>query len=126
MPGGDRELRVAAERGDAVGVDAELLGEVEGAAARRELDHVADVVDRLERGAAVVALDSRVMCLSSISWRSRVGIDVDELLAAQDAREVGVVEDALASREAERRAGDHDRLGRRAGRCPRRRAARGR
>ena len=39
-------------------------------------------------------LTSRVMCLSSISWRIRVGIDIDPLLAVQDAGDVAVVEHA--------------------------------
>jgi hypothetical protein len=47
--GGDRQLRLAPQRGDPVGVDAELLGQVERSRAARELDHVRGVVDRLER-----------------------------------------------------------------------------
>ena len=44
----------------------------------------------------------RVMCLSTIARRNRVGIDVDELIAAQDATDVAIVEDALGSGQAQR------------------------
>ncbi len=52
----DRELRRAAERREPPGVDAEVVLEVHLPGARRELDDVGDVVDRLEVRLAVLAL----------------------------------------------------------------------
>ena len=51
----------------------------------------------------------RVMCLSSMARRKRAGIDIDKLIAAQDAADIGIVEDALGSGQAQRRSGDHHR-----------------
>ncbi len=48
---GDRQLRVAAQGGEALAVDAELLHQVERAGAGSELDDLVEPVDRLERGA---------------------------------------------------------------------------
>ena len=66
-------------------------------------------------------LTSRVMCLSSISRRSRLRDGVDELLAVEDAGDVLVVEDPLDPGQPERGAGDHHRLGGAAGAAPGRR-----
>ena len=80
--GGDRQLRVAPERREAVGVDAELLAEVERAGARRQLDDVGGVVDRLEASPLPSSpLTRRVMCLSSDLAAQARGDHVDELLA---------------------------------------------
>ena len=49
------------------------------------------------------------MCLSSMARRKRAGIDIDELIAAQDAADVGIIEDVLGSGQAQRRSGDHHR-----------------
>ena len=54
---GHGELGVAPEGGDALGVDPELLGEVEGAAASGQLDDVGGALDGLEQRRAVVPLD---------------------------------------------------------------------
>ena len=102
----DRQLRLAPERQHAFGRDAELLGEIEGAGARGQLDHVVLAVDRLERPAAALALHQpRDVVVEDLV--AQLGRDhVDELLALQYARDVGVVEHALDAREAEGRAGD--------------------
>ncbi len=50
------------------------------------------------------------MWWSRISWRRCVGDHVDQLLTVQDARDVDVIEDPLAAGQAERGAGDDDRL----------------
>ena len=100
---GDRQLGVAPERGQAVGVDAELLAEVERAGARRQLDDVVGLVDRLEAALPSSPLTRRVMCLSSISRRSAAGDHVDALLAVEQAADVGVVEEPLGARAARAR-----------------------
>ena len=86
MPDGDRQLGDAVESGHAVGGNAKFLFQIERAAAARQLDDVRDVIDGLERGPPLSLFTRRVMCLSSIAWRKRVGMSIDELLAAQDAR----------------------------------------
>ena len=110
---GDRQLGVAPERGQPVLVDAELLDGVERAGAPGELDHVVEPVDRLERGAAVVALDQPRDVLVEHLAAQAARDHVDSLLAVEQARDVGVVEQPLGAREPERRAGDDHRLGRR-------------
>ena len=73
--GGDGQLGLAPERGEPVGVDAELLAEVERAGARRQLDHVGGAVDRLEARAAVLALDEpRDVLVERSRGACRVGI----------------------------------------------------
>ena len=108
--GGDRELRLAPEGGEPVGVDAELLGHVERTGAAGQLDHVGGVVDRLERAAAVLGLDeARDVALGDLAARPRRD-HVDELLAVQQPCEVAVVEDLLGAGRADGGAGDHHRL----------------
>ena len=114
--GADRELGAAPQSRDPVGVDAELGGQVQLATPRGELDHVGDVVDRLEARRPVVALDQTGdVTVEDLVAQAR-GDDVDELLAMEDPRQVVVVEDPVPSRKAERRPGDRHRIGRAAGR----------
>ena len=113
MPGGDRQLRVVPERGQPFVVDPELLDRIERAGAARELDHRVETVDRLERGAAVVALDQPRDVLVEHLAAQPAGDHVDALLAVEQPRDVRVVEEPLGAGEPERRAGDDHRLGRR-------------
>ena len=92
MPGADRQLRLAAQRRHPLGRHAELLGQFERARARGQLDHVALAVDRLKRGTAVLALDqARDVVVEDLVAQVRRD-HVDQLLAVQDVRDVGVVE----------------------------------
>ena len=109
--GGDRQLRVAPERGQPLVVDAELLDRVERAGPPGELDHGLEAVDRLERGAAVVALDQPRDVLVEHLAAQAARDDVDSLLAVQEPADVRVVEQPLGAGKPERRAGDHHGLG---------------
>ena len=81
--GGDRQLGVAPERGQPFVVDPELLGRIERARPRRELDHGLETVDRLERGAAVLALDqSRDVLVEHVAAQAARD-HVDPLLAVE-------------------------------------------
>ena len=110
-PGAERQPRRHVERLVARRLDGELLHDVEGRVAAGELDDLRRVVDRLEGRAADVALDeardAHVDHAAAHLGRHRA----DELLAREDAADVGVVEDALHARQAERGTGDHQRLG---------------
>ena len=55
--GADGQPGDASSAGIAVGVDAELVAEVERTGAAGQLDHIVGAVDRLEAPLAVVALD---------------------------------------------------------------------
>ena len=101
--GGDRQLRVAAERGQPVGVDPELVHQVERAGAGGELDHRIEAVDRLEPGTAVLRLDQARDVLVEHLAAQAPGDHVDSLLAVQQPRDVGVVEQPLRARQPERR-----------------------
>ena len=107
--GPDRELRGASVGGHPVGVDTELGAEVERPATGGQLEHVVRAVDPLERR-TVVALhepgDPVFEHLVADVHRDRV----DELLAAEQEAEVGVVEDAGGARGAESCARDDHRL----------------
>ena len=109
--GGDRQLRLAPERREAVGVDAELLGEVE----RRRRAPASLITSAgssivWKRAAAVLALDeARDVALGDLAAHARRD-HVDELLAVQQPREVAVVEDLLGAGRADRGAGDDHRL----------------
>ena len=70
----DRQLRGAVEGGQAIGGNAEFAFQIERAAAARELDDVRHIVDGLESGSPFSLFTRRVMCLSSIARRKRVGI----------------------------------------------------
>ena len=84
--GADRELGAAPQSRDPVGVDAELGGQVQLAPLRGELDHVVDVVDRLEARRPVVALDqAHDVTIEDLVAQAR-GDEVDELLAVEDSR----------------------------------------
>ena len=109
--GADGELGLPSEGGDPVGVDAELVAEVELAGPAGQLDHVGRAVDRLE-AAAGVALDEPGDVLVEHLVADPRRDHVDALLAVQDAGDVGVVEDVRRAGQAEGRARDDDRLGR--------------
>ncbi len=110
----DRQLCRSPVGGQAVGVDAELGGQVELTAASGELEHVARAVDRLERR-TLVALDQPGDAMIEHLVADARRDHVDELLAVQQEAEVGVVEDARGAGGAEGGAGDDDRLLRRRG-----------
>ena len=97
---GDRQLRVAPERGQPLVVDAELLDRVERAGTPGELDHGLEAVDRLELGAAVVALDQPRDVLVEHLAAQAARDHVDSLLAVQEPADVRVVEQPLGAREA--------------------------
>ena len=100
---------VAPVGGHAVGVDTELGGEVELAAAGGELEHVARAVDRLERR-TLVALDQPGDAVIEHLVADARRDHVDELLAVEQEAEVAVVEDVGGAGGAERRTGDDDRF----------------
>ena len=81
------------EREVAICVDAELLDDVIGAVAARQLDDIGLAVDGLEDGVARVALHQPgdVLVRYRVPYLARN--EVDELLPGQDARDVLVVED---------------------------------
>ena len=103
-PGGDVEGRDPFVR------DAELRREVELPAAAGELDDVGRGGDLLEAALAVLALDEADDVLGRHRLEDPVREAADELVAAQDRRDVVVVEDPRTAREAERGARDDDRL----------------
>ena len=109
--GGDRQLGVAAQRGQPVVVDAELRAEVERTGAGGELDHRVEAVDRLPRRASVFALDQARDVLVEDVPPDPGGDHVDPLLAVEQPRDVGVVKQSLGAGQTERGAGDDDRLG---------------
>ena len=115
--GGDGQAGDAVERGDALRRNAELRAKIERAAARRQLDHVSGIVDRFEGGASVLALHQARDVLVEHGAAEARRNDVDELLAAQDAGDVAVIEDAVGPGQSQGRAGDHHRAGERAV-CP--------
>ena len=113
-PGADGELGLSSERRDPVGVDAELVAEVELAGPAGQLDDVGRAIDRLE-APATFALDQPGDVLVEHLLANSRRDHVDPLLTVQDAGDVGVVEDVCRAGQAEGRTRDHDRLGRRRG-----------
>ena len=99
------------ERRVAVGVDAELLDEVERSVPAGQLDDVGLALDRLEDGSPLVALDQPGDVLVDHLAPDLARDGVDELLAGQDARDVLVVEHPLGAGQAKGGAGDDDRFG---------------
>ncbi len=111
----DGELCRAVERAQALRRDAELGPRVEGPAARRELEHVALALDRLEAGAVVALHEARDVLVEDRMPAARRD-HVDQLLAVEEPADVVVVEDVFGAGEPERRAGDdHRRLRRHPG-----------
>ena len=113
-PSGDGEDGGAVEGRNPLSADAVLFDEVDRAAPAGELDHLGGVVDDLEGGRAVLALDEPGDVLVEDGFTKVDGDDVDELFAVEDASHVGVVEDVIA-RQSQRSAGDAH--GRRRSRC---------
>ena len=95
--GGDRKLGVAPERGQPFVVDPELIGRIERARPRRELDHGLETVDRLERGAAVLPLHQPRDVLVEHVAAQAAWDDVDPLLAVEQPGDVGIVEEPLGA-----------------------------
>ncbi len=105
---GNRELGDAVEGGAAVGGNAEFIFQIEGASAACQLDDIGDVVDGLEGWSAVVALDQAGDVLVEHGLAQARGDEIDELIAAQNAGEIGVVENVVGSGQAQGSAGDDD------------------
>ena len=108
--GADGELGLAPEGGDPVGVDAELLAEVEFTRPPRQLDHVGGAVDRLEACAGLALHQPGDVLVQHLVADPRRD-HVDPLLAVQDAGDVGVIEDVRRAGQAERGSRDDDWLG---------------
>ena len=89
--GADRQLGLPPEGGDPLGVDAELLAQVELAGPAGELDHVGGAVDRLEAATGFALHQAGDVLVQDLVADPRRD-DVDPLLAVQDAGDVGVVE----------------------------------
>ena len=106
----DSQVGDAVEGGQAVGGNAEFAFQIECASASRQLDDVRHIVNGLECRPAVVALDQARDVLVEHGAAEARGDEIDELIAAQDAGDVGVIEDVLGSGQAQSRSGDDDRL----------------
>ncbi len=110
-PGADRETCGAVERGNPIGCDAELLPQIEGAAPRRQLQAVRRTRYRLETRISSRALDQTHDVFVENRVAETGGNRVDELIAAQHAQDVAVVENGAAAGQAQGGAGDeHGRL----------------
>ena len=97
---GDRQLSDTVEGGHAFAGNAEFIFQIERAAAACQLDDVCDTVDGLERGLAVLALhQARDVFVEHGAAEAR-GDRIDELIAAQNAADVGIIEDVLGSGQA--------------------------
>ena len=95
--GADSQAGDAVEGGQVLGGNAEFTFQIEGASAARQLDHVRHVCDGLKGGLSLFALDQAadVFVEHVVAELRRDGSD--ELIAAQDAFDVAIVEDALGS-----------------------------
>ena len=109
--GADGQLGLPSEGGHPLGGDAELRSQVELAGSARQLDHVGGAVDRLEARTGLRLHEAGdVLVEDLVADPRRDG--VDPLLAAQDARDVGVIEHVCRPGQAECGARDDDGLGR--------------
>ncbi len=81
----DGQLGCTIKSGQAIGGNAELLFQIERAAASCQLDDVGHIVDGLECRAAVVALDQARDVLVEHRLPQACGDEIDELITAQDA-----------------------------------------
>ena len=92
--------------------DAEFALQIEGASATSQLDHVRHIgnATRTWRSPLSLLTRRRMMFLSSMARRNFAGIRADELITAQDAFDIAVVEDVLGSGQSQRRARDDDRF----------------
>ncbi len=90
--------------------DAELLGQVEGALAPSQADHLVSRTNRLDAGLTHVALVQAHDVLAQHALAHRLGYGLDKGLASQDAVDVSVVEYAAAlAGQAQAHARNHDR-----------------
>ena len=105
--GADGELGRGVEGGNALLGHPELGFQVEGACAPGELDDLGHAVDGLEAGLPHLRLDQAHDVLVRHPLANPVRDYVDELLAAQDAAGVAVVEDTRKPGQAEATAADH-------------------
>ena len=108
-PAADGQQVVLSSAADRSGVDAELADGSNAWARAASLMTSAASSMVSKRPLPSLALTRRVMCWSRIASRMSAGIGLDELLAVQQAAEVGRVEEVLGAGQARGRAGDDDR-----------------
>src|ERR1039458_2756792 len=86
--------------------NAEFTPQIEGAPAARQLDDIRHVVNGFKRGLSLLALNQAQDVLVQHALAEARWDGADELITAQDAFDVAIVEDALSPRQTQRRAGD--------------------
>ena len=97
---GDRQLGDTVEGGHAFGGNSEFIFQIESASAARQLDDVRDIANGLEPGFSVLALhQARDVFVEHGAAEAR-GDRIDELIAPQNAADVGIIEDVLGSGQA--------------------------
>ncbi len=106
---GDRQASNPVEGCQVIGGNAEFTFQIESAAAAGQLDDILDIRDGLKGGLSLFALDQApdVFVEHGVAELRRDG--ANELIAAQDALDIAIVEDVLGSGQAQRRSGDHHR-----------------
>ena len=90
-----------------IGRNAEFAFQIEGATTACQLDDIRDIVNGLERGLSLVALNQAqdMFVEHVLPEPGRNG--ADELIAAQDALDIAIVEDVLGTGQAQRRSGNY-------------------
>ena len=98
----------------AIGGNAKFIFKVERSSAARQLDDVGNIGDGLER-AAVLSLHQACDVLLQHQLPEANGDGLDELLAAEEAGDVGIIKDVVRTGKSESGPGDYDGLGRGSG-----------
>ncbi len=98
--GGDRQLRDPVESAYAFGGNSELLFQIESASTARQLDDVRDAADGFEGGVSVIALYQAGNVFVEHGAPEARGNRIDELIAAQDAGDVAIIENVIGSGQA--------------------------
>ena len=94
----DSQASNTVESGQALGRNAEFTSQIESASATRQLDDVGHIVNGFKRGLSLLALNQAQDVLVQHVLAEVRGDGADELIAAQDAFDVAIVEDVLGSR----------------------------
>src|SRR5208283_2346266 len=96
----DRQLGDTVECAHALGGNSKFIFQLESSSAAGQLDDVRDITDRVEPGFSALALNQARDVLVEHGAPETLGDGIDKLIPAQNACDVGVIEDVLGSRQA--------------------------
>ncbi|MCG3121497.1 MAG: hypothetical protein ALAOOOJD_04615 [bacterium] len=104
--GADGERSDDIQRGQAVLGITEFTGKIEFVAPRREFDHVGGIGDGFKSAVAFFGFNETGNVFINHRTAQPHRHDVDKQLALQNALEIGIIKNALGSRQTQRCAGD--------------------